>query len=109
MWIKYNYNFRYRDHFGQDYFSFWCGGVLFLVLNSQYYKSTCKVKTFAEEQDKWLTEILSKHKGQRIIVFQHIPWFLSKTHEETTIFNIETNVRHKMLEKLCAAGKEYYS
>jgi len=101
-----NYNFRYRDNFGQDYFSFWCGGVLFLVLNSQYYKNGCDVDIFAAKQDQWLTEILNKYEGQRIIVFQHIPWFLSKPDEEISYFNIENNLRHEMLEKLCAAGKD---
>uniref|UniRef100_A0A2S2P0S5 Calcineurin-like phosphoesterase domain-containing protein 1 n=2 Tax=Schizaphis graminum TaxID=13262 RepID=A0A2S2P0S5_SCHGA len=95
---------KYRDHFGQDYFSFWCGGVLFLVLNSQYYKNSRNVEKFAAEQDQWLTEILSKHEGQRIIVFQHIPWFLSKTEEEIKKKSIEKNISHKMLEKLCKAG-----
>lgn len=95
---------KYRDNFGQDYFSFWCGGVLFLVLNSQYYKNGCDVDKFAAKQDQWLTEILSKYKGQRIIVFQHIPWFLSKPDEEISYFNMEKNIRHEMLEKLCAAG-----
>lgn len=101
-----NCNFRYRDNFGQDYFSFWCGGVLFLVLNSQYYKNSSNVEKFAAEQDQWLTEILSKHEGQRIIVFQHIPWFLSKMEEEISKHGIEKIVSHKMLEKLCKAGKE---
>lgn len=76
------------------------------MLNSQYYKNGCNVDTFAAKQDQWLTEILSKYEGQRIIVFQHVPWFLSKPDEEITEFNIEKNIRHEMLEKLCAAGKE---
>ena len=29
---------HYRDKFGDDYFSFWVGGVKFIVINSQYYK-----------------------------------------------------------------------
>lgn len=76
------------------------------MLNSQYYKNGCNVDTFAAKQDQWLTEILSKHKGERIIVFQHIPWFLSKPDEDVSEFNIEKNIRHEMLEKLCAAGKD---
>ena len=30
----------YRQSFGDDYFSFWIGGVHFIVLNSQYYEVT---------------------------------------------------------------------
>ena len=29
---------KYRGQFGDDYFSFWIQGTLFIVLNSQYYK-----------------------------------------------------------------------
>lgn len=77
------------------------------MLNSQYYKNSSNVGKFAAQQDEWLTDILSKYEGQRIIVFQHIPWFFSKPNEEnSTYFNIEMNIRHKMLEKLCAAGKD---
>ncbi|KAL5235309.1 hypothetical protein ACI65C_002719 [Semiaphis heraclei] len=95
---------KYRENFGQDYFSFWCGGVLFLVLNSQYYKNGSDVDKFAAKQDEWLNEILRKYKGERIIVFQHIPWFLSKPDEEESYFNIKKTLRHEMLEKLFAAG-----
>lgn len=97
-------NFRYRHDYGQDYFSFWCGGILFLVINSQYYKDSSKVKGLAEEQDQWLTELLNKHKGQRIIVFQHIPWFLNKVNENETYFNIQKDFRQQMLEKFNEAG-----
>lgn len=106
--ISNTFNLRYRNNFGQDYFSFWCGGVLFLVINSQYYKNCSKVEKLAEEQDQWLTEKLSKHKGQRIIVFQHIPWFLNNIEEDNNYFNLDKNLRQNMLEKLYAAGKEYF-
>jgi len=76
------------------------------VINSQYYKNSSDADKFAAQQDEWLTEILRKNKGQRIIVFQHIPWFLSKPDEEDSYFNIEKNFRLEMLEKLCAAGKD---
>lgn len=104
MYNKFKNYFRYRDNYGQDYFSFWCGGVLFLVLNSQYFKDYSKVEQFAKEQDTWLTEKLNKYKGQRIIVFQHIPWFLNKVDEEETYFNIEKNFRQQMLKKLHESG-----
>lgn len=97
--------FRYRSNFGHDYFSFWCGGVLFLVINSQYYKDNSKVKDLANEQDQWLTEKLNEHKGKRIIIFQHIPWFLHSLDEDTEYFNIEKPIRHQMLENLDTAGK----
>lgn len=97
---------RYRHNFGHDYFSFWCGGVLFLVLNSQYYKSGSNVKELAAEQNEWLSEKLNTHKGQRIIIFQHIPWFIENINEDNGYFNIDKNLRQEMLEKMNAAGKK---
>jgi len=76
------------------------------VLNSQYYKNGSDVDKFVAQQDEWLNEILRKYKGERIIVFQHIPWFLSKPDEEDSYFNIKKPLRHEMLEKLFAAGKD---
>lgn len=109
MIYKYKYfdncYIRYRDNFGQDYFSFWCGGVLFLVINTQYYKNCANVKKHAGEQDQWLMEKLNNHKKQRIIVFQHIPWFVKNIDERTQYFNVERKIRQSMLEKLHAAGK----
>lgn len=29
---------NFRDKFGDDYFTFYCGGVMFIVLNSQYFE-----------------------------------------------------------------------
>ncbi|XP_025425800.1 serine/threonine-protein phosphatase CPPED1-like isoform X2 [Sipha flava] len=94
---------QYRHNFGHDYFSFWCGGVLFLVLNSQYYTSCSNVKELSEKQDKWLTEKLNTHKGQRIIIFQHVPWFIDNI-EDNKYFNIDTNLKQEMLEKMNSAG-----
>jgi len=75
-----------------------------LVINTQYFKDNYKVKEFAKEQDQWLTGKLNEHKGQKIIVFQHIPLFLSKLDEDDEYFNIEKNLRQQLLEKLSAAG-----
>lgn len=33
----------YRDTFGDDYFVFWCGGVMCIVINSQYYENSTHV------------------------------------------------------------------
>lgn len=76
-----------------------------MVINSQYFKDSSQVEKYSKEQDQWLTEKLKEHKGQRIIVFQHIPFFLNKLDEGNNYFNIEKNFRQQMLEKLYAAGK----
>jgi hypothetical protein len=76
-------------------------------MNTQYYKNRDNVKKHAEEQDQWLTEKLNDNKGQRIIVFQHIPWFVENVDEKTQYFNINENFRKNMLEKMHAAGKYF--
>ncbi len=80
----------YRADFGDDYFSFAVGGVLFLALNVQLNKNPDKVADLAAEHDRWLDRQLEEAaKGQKgssqaykhIIVLQHIPWFLRDIHE----------------------------
>ncbi|GFY48752.1 hypothetical protein TNIN_295511 [Trichonephila inaurata madagascariensis] len=97
----------YRDKFGDDYFSFFCNGVMFIVLNSQYYKDPSLVKDIAQEQDKWLDEQLKEAKSgkyKHVIVFQHIPWFLKSPDEGIDYFNIIPELRLKMLQKFYDAN-----
>lgn len=49
---------EYKKSYGDDYFSFWVGGVKFFALNSQYYFDDSNVKELSEEQDKWLDKEL---------------------------------------------------
>ncbi|RWS15909.1 purple acid phosphatase-like protein [Dinothrombium tinctorium] len=95
----------YRQRFGDDYFVFWYDGVMFIVLNSQYYEDRSQTKEIAEKQDQWLDDVLKQaHKYRHVIVFQHIPWFLQKADEENDYFNIEKDLRIKMLDKFEKAG-----
>ncbi|XP_065223870.1 serine/threonine-protein phosphatase CPPED1-like [Planococcus citri] len=98
---------KYRTSYGDDYFSFWCGGVLFIALNTQYYKDRSCVQELAEEQDKWLDEQLDKANGSPIVCFSHIPWFVKDVDEREGIFNIPLEWRLKVLEKLYTAGVRY--
>ena len=34
---------HYVDKFGDDYFTFWVGGVKFIVINSQFYEDASQV------------------------------------------------------------------
>ena len=43
---------RYRGSFGDDYFSFWVGGTLFVVLNTQYYKDDTLVPGKGDKHHK---------------------------------------------------------
>ncbi|XP_071832376.1 serine/threonine-protein phosphatase CPPED1-like [Apostichopus japonicus] len=95
---------RFRDTIGDDYFSFWAGGVKCLVLNSQYYEDSSLVTEMSEKQNEWLDRELNGQGCKHLITFQHIPWFLKHPDEGNDYFNIDRNVRSKMLEKLHKAG-----
>ncbi|XP_067126311.1 serine/threonine-protein phosphatase CPPED1-like [Centruroides vittatus] len=97
----------YKSKFGDDYFVFWCGGVMCIVLNSQFYKDPSEVKNLASAHDKWLDEkLLEATAGNynHIFIFQHIPWFLKESDEDDEYFNITLDLRMKMLNKFKKAG-----
>jgi len=98
---------QYRSSFGDDFFSFWCGGVYFLVINSQYYEDSSKVPELAIEQELWLEQQLKKirkRKPKHAVVFQHIPLFLRDPDEEKEYFNFNKDLRFKLLNKFYDAG-----
>jgi len=96
---------RYRSTWGDDYFSFWNRGCLFIVLNSQLYEDCSLTEDLAAEQDEWLDQVLLETpKAKYTFVFQHIPWFLKTPDEDKEYFNIETGLRKKMLNKFYDAG-----
>ena len=96
---------RYKSTWGDDYFSFWYNKCLFIVLNSQFYEDCSLTEDLAALQDSWLEERLKEAKSAKYtFVFQHIPWFLKKPDEEKEYFNIEENLRTKMLNKFLNAG-----
>lgn len=96
---------KYRSSFGDDYFSFWHGGVAFLVLNSQFYEDASRVKAMYAAHEAWLeAELLKMSDCKHIVVFQHIPWFVSHPTEEKFYFNVERELREKKLEQFHKAG-----
>lgn len=97
----------YRDKFGDDYFTFYCAGVKFIVLNSQYFEDPSLVQELASEQELWLDQQLEDAKSGKynhVIVFQHIPLFLRNPDEEKEYFNFEVELRKKLLKKFHDAG-----
>lgn len=97
----------YRSSFGDDFFSFWAGGVCFIVINSQYYEDSSRVPEIARQQEEWLDRTLerARHlKAGHILVFQHIPWFVSDPEEKKIYFNVEIETRRRMLDKFHKAG-----
>nr|XP_033770708.1 LOW QUALITY PROTEIN: serine/threonine-protein phosphatase CPPED1 [Geotrypetes seraphini] len=97
----------YCRSWGDDYFSFWVGGVFFLVLNSQLFFDFSKCPELKEAHDKWLNEQLAIAKQKwckHAIVFQHIPLFLKNVNEDHDYFNIERSLRQDLLERFNKAG-----
>ncbi|KAL0271103.1 UNVERIFIED_CONTAM: hypothetical protein PYX00_008310 [Menopon gallinae] len=101
---------QYRTTFGDDYFSFYCGGILFLVINSQYYFDPSQVLDLADEHNKWIEkkfEEAKKNGVKRLVIFQHIPWFINSVDEkEDPIFTLKPEVRRKWLDKFKEGGVE---
>ncbi|KAK4313485.1 hypothetical protein Pmani_012242 [Petrolisthes manimaculis] len=100
----------YRASFGDDFFSFWCGGVFFLVVNSQYYQDSTKVEILAAEQEAWLEHQLEQvvhQKPKHCVVFQHIPYFISSPEEDDEYFNLPKQLRDNLLSRLYKAGVRY--
>ncbi|KAM4631586.1 serine/threonine-protein phosphatase CPPED1 isoform 2-T2 [Discoglossus pictus] len=98
----------YCNNWGDDYFSFWVGGVFFLVLNSQLFFDASKCPELKESHDRWLLAqlaIAEQRKCKHAIVFQHIPLFLQNPDEENDYFNIEKTLRQELLEMFHKAGR----
>ncbi|XP_032248061.1 serine/threonine-protein phosphatase CPPED1 isoform X1 [Phoca vitulina] len=98
---------EFQRTWGDDYFSFWVGGVLFLVLNSQFWYDASRCPALKQAQDQWLHQQLSiagQRKCQHAIVFQHIPLFLHSIDEDNDYFNLTKSVRKEVAEKFIRAG-----
>ncbi|KAG8327930.1 Serine/threonine-protein phosphatase cpped1 [Homalodisca vitripennis] len=100
---------KYKSNYGDDYFSFYAGGVFFICINSQLYHSTSAPEE-NEAHDQWLNTQLDIARGLEVpsIMFQHVPWF--HTDPERTVedyFEIDYTIRKKMLDKLVDAGVKY--
>ncbi|KAM6897699.1 serine/threonine-protein phosphatase CPPED1 [Xenentodon cancila] len=101
---------EYCSAWGDDYFSFWVGGVLCLVLNSQLFYDASACPRLKEAQETWLeaqlrrTSSSSSADPKHILVFQHIPLYLKSPDEEDDYFNLQRVVRHNLLERFKRAG-----
>ncbi|XP_069921090.1 serine/threonine-protein phosphatase CPPED1 isoform X3 [Oryctolagus cuniculus] len=97
---------EFRQTWGDDYFSFWVGGVLFLVLNSQFLFDASQCPALKQAQDRWLEQQLSvagQRRCRHAIVFQHIPLFLQSMDEDDDYFNLTKPVRQEMADKFTEA------
>ncbi|KAG7507700.1 Serine serine/threonine-protein phosphatase CPPED1 [Solea senegalensis] len=101
---------QFCNAWGDDYFSFWVGGVLCLVLNSQLFYDASACPQLKEAQETWLEEQLSRAssltepKPKHVLVFQHIPLYLKTPDEEDDYFNLQKVVRQNLLDRFKRAG-----
>ncbi|XP_032183787.1 serine/threonine-protein phosphatase CPPED1 isoform X2 [Mustela erminea] len=100
---------EFQQTWGDDYFSFWVGGVLFLVLNSQFWYDASRCPALKQAQDQWLDQqlrVAGRRHCQHAIVFQHIPLFLHSIDEDDDYFNLTKSVRKEVANKLSRADPE---
>lgn len=98
---------QYRRGWGDDFFCFWVGGVLCLVLNSQLFFDGSACPELRAAQDEWLEEQLQRAaRGpcRHVLVFQHIPLYLKRPDEEDDYFNLQRGVRESLIERFRQAG-----
>ncbi|KAJ1067875.1 hypothetical protein K5549_016529, partial [Capra hircus] len=98
---------EFQRTWGDDYFSFWVGGVLFLVLNSQFLYDASRCPTLKQEHDHWLDQQLRTARQRtcrHAVVFQHIPLFLRSIDEDDDYFNLTKALRKEMADKFVEAG-----
>jgi predicted phosphodiesterase len=97
----------YRGRFGPDYYTFRIGDIVGFVLNSNLEKGTEQVPQEAAKMEAWFRAELAKAKqesGKRLIVFQHIPFFLKTPDEPDQYFNIPLETRQRYLKILHENG-----
>ncbi|KAL5966744.1 Serine/threonine-protein phosphatase CPPED1 [Taenia solium] len=100
----------YKSHWGDDYFTFWCGKVKNIVVNSQLYFDHSNCQSEFSDQDDWLDNELSaieNEDAENILIFQHIPPFKKSPNEEDDYFNLPKNVREDLLNRYYKAGVRY--
>jgi hypothetical protein len=98
---------RYRQLFGPDYYTFHCAGISGIVLDSNLEKAPQNARREAAKMEAWFeAEILKarrEHAG-RVMLFQHIPLFLTDPQEPDQYFNIPQAARARYLKLLRRYG-----
>ena len=87
----------YRQTVGQDYYSFTHKGHLFVVVNTQLWKSPLKDES--EKQDAWLEAVLTNaaHRDARVFVIGHHPLFVKTPDEDEGYYSLPVAKRQTLL------------
>jgi len=97
----------YKDEFGDDFFSFWCGGVKFVILNSQIIQGLEDMNKLSKDHNKWLMKELVGDRGKKpahLVCMCHIPPFCWDIEETDTNFNWPSDKRKKWLDIMVDAN-----
>lgn len=92
---------RYTARFGPDHYSFRCGPMIGLVLNSGLIRSPKGAPDLARQQEAWLEAELEKAQREEVrhvIVFQHHPWFVEDIDEPDGYHNLPRQERRRFLD-----------
>jgi len=96
---------EYRERFGDDYYSFWAGGVKYVAFNSQFYHALCEPENgeaaqMAAAQAAWLEKELAPEAtagAMHVVLLSHIAPFMGHEDEPTGHFNWRAEPRAWML------------
>ena len=90
---------QYRKNWGPDYYTFDSGNLRGVVLDSSLIQAPIQAQAEADKQEQWLKSQLVKARadGKRVVIFQHIPFFLSTAEEPDQYFNIPKQHRQRYL------------
>jgi predicted phosphodiesterase len=88
---------RYRQEFGDDYFSFEHKGYTFVIVNSSLWKAPLAGES--EKQDEWLRQTLAaaRDKNSPVFVVGHHPFYLTSPNEAEEYYNLPTAKRSELL------------
>jgi hypothetical protein len=95
---------RYRQAFGDDYFSFEHKGYTFVIVNAPLWKAPVAGET--EKQDTWLRETLAAAhaKNSPIFVVGHHPLYLTNPDEPEEYYNLPPDTRSELLSMFVEYG-----
>jgi 3',5'-cyclic AMP phosphodiesterase CpdA len=88
---------RYRQAFGDDYFSFEHKGYTFVIVNSSLWKAPLAGES--EKQDEWLRQTLTaaRDKNSPVFVVGHHPLYLTSPNEAEEYYNVPPTKRSELL------------
>jgi 3',5'-cyclic AMP phosphodiesterase CpdA len=89
---------QYRRLVGKDYYAVDHQGCVFVVVNSQLWKTPVAGETY--KQDRWLARTLESavKKHRRVFIVMHHPLFVKTSEEPENYFNLPVGKRRELLE-----------